>query len=759
MDFQELQDRYEELREQFDADQISEEEFREEIEGLQIQDEQGRYWTIGAQSGQWYRYDGRQWVQETPIPMTKHKGRKIPEAVSPAAARREAPAPIVPRWLYTGCAGLALLAVAAVLIIVGWNALRGQRVAISQEATPTLSSSLPVNTPTPAPTPSPTSTVPATNTPLAFKVYSNSTFGFSLQYPGNWQAKEAARQAIFAPQAEGLATSIVGNTIVTGAVFVVGLQAESAAGSSSELLTRFAASLPTKASAVETGFRSVGQTEWAISQVTLTGSNSAPEMTAYAAATSHNGQVYAVLAAAPAADWNTLAPIFQQMFDSFRFTAAPQVALASPSPTLAKTPAMTVSVTATVKAAATSVLTSTPVAQATPATYVVQEGDTLMAIAIRFDVTVEALQSANGITDPAKLKIGQPLVIPVGGVVPVAKVATPSSGQAAASPGQAAASPGQTVTATVGAASTPAAPKPTPEPTPTPAPTEPALSGKLVFPVFDPNRTIQGQPGIYDIVMTDPQGNNRQVIVYNASQPSVNPGGDLLAYRSWDPKSRGVSFMTIGGGRSGLLTKYLEDGLPSWAPDSITMVFSSRREGDRVPRLYRVDQTNGEEHSIRLIGEYESTFADGHLVFKGCTVEGVCGLYTTGPEGGALNLISSETSDTAPAPSPDGSLVAFMSFSREGASNWEIYVMSSGGGNATRLTDNHANDGLPTWSPDGKTLAFVSDRDGSWGIWAMSPDGSNQRKLFDMGGSPDGKVGFDINNSRGWLEERICWSR
>jgi LysM repeat protein len=766
MDFQELQRHYNELREQFDADQISEEEFRDEIEGLQIQDEQGRYWTIGAQSGQWYRFDGREWVQETPIPMTKHQGRKIPEPVSPAAARREAPAPIVPRWLATGCAGLALLAVVAVLIIVGWNALRGQRVAISQEATPTLSSGLPVNTPTPAPTPSPTATVPATNTPLAFKVYSNSTFGFSLQYPGDWQAKEADRQAIFAPQAEGLTTSIVSKTVVTGEVFVVGLQAESIAGSPSELLTQFAATLPTQTSAIETGFRSVGQTEWAISQVTLTGSNSMSDMTAYVAATSRGGQVYTVLAAAPAADWNTLAPIFQQMFDSFRFTAAPQVAMVSPTPALAKTPAMTVSVTATVKAAATSVMTSTPVARATPATYVVQEGDTLMAIAIRFDVTVEALQSANGITDPSKLRTGQSLVIPVGGVVAVAKAATPTSGQAPASPGQApassgqaAASPGQAVTTTVAAASTPAAPKPTAEPTPTPAPPEAALSGKFIFPVFDPNRVTQGQPGIYDIVMTDPQGNNRQVIAYNASQPSVNPGGDLLAYRSWDPKSRGVAFLTIGGGRGGLLSKYLEDGLPSWAPDSITMAFSSRREGDRVPRLYRVDQTNGAEHSIRLIGEYESTFADGRLVFKGCTVEGACGMFTAGPEGGTTNQISSETSDTAPTPSPDGSTIAFMSFNREGANNWEIYVMSSGGGDATRLTNDHANDGLPAWSPDGKTLAFVSDRDGSWGIWAMSPDGSNQRKLFDMGGSPDGKVGFDVNNSKGWLEERICWSR
>jgi len=452
------------------------------------------------------------------------------------------------------------------------------------------------------------------------------------------------------------------------------------------------------------------------------------------------------LAAAPAAEWGAFAPVFQQMFDSFRFASESPVALASPAPALTKTPAMTGGITATVNAVATRAVTGTPGATATPVTYVVQEGDTLMAIAIRFDVTVEALQAANGITDPAKLGVGQSLVIPVGGVAPAAKATT-------------AAAPAQAVTATVEAGSTPAAPKPTLQPTPTPTPAPAALTGKIIFPVYDPNRAIQGQQGNYDIVMSDPQGNNRQVLAYNASQPSVNSGGDLLAYRSLDPKSRGVAFLTIGGGRGGVLTKYLEDGLPSWAPDSVTMALSSRREGDRVPRLFRVNQATGEEHSIKFIGEYESTFPNGQLVFKGCTIEGACGMYTAGPEGGTLNLISSDTSDTAPAPSPDGALLAFMSFNREGANNWEIYVMSSGGGNATRLTDNHANDGLPAWSPDGSTLAFVSDRDGAWGIWAMSPDGSNQRKLFDMGGSPDGKIGFDINNSRGWLEERIWWSR
>jgi Tol biopolymer transport system component len=319
-----------------------------------------------------------------------------------------------------------------------------------------------------------------------------------------------------------------------------------------------------------------------------------------------------------------------------------------------------------------------------------------------------------------------------------------------------------TATPTAGAV-TAATPSPTPATTPTPVstptPAQVALSGKIVFPVFDPNKPIEGQLGGYDIWMSDPQGNNRQVLVSNASQPQLNSGGDLLAYRSWDPSGRGVAFLTIGGGRGDLLSSFLEDGLPSWAPDSVTIAFASRREGDRIPRLYRVNQVSGEEHSLNLIGEYVSALPDGRLVFKGCTVEGACGMFIAGPEGGILDLLTDNTSDTAPAPSSDGTQIAFMSFDREGAGNWEVYVMSSGGGNITRLTNSGSNDGLPTWSPDGSTIAFVSDRDGTWGIWAMKPDGSNQRKLFDMGGSPDGLIGFDVNNSKGWLEERISWAR
>ncbi len=53
-----------------------------------------------------------------------------------------------------------------------------------------------------------------------------------------------------------------------------------------------------------------------------------------------------------------------------------------------------------------------PVPQSGGPIYLVQSGDTLSSIALRFGITPEELQSANGITDPNSIAIGQQLVIP-----------------------------------------------------------------------------------------------------------------------------------------------------------------------------------------------------------------------------------------------------------------------------------------------------------------------------------------------------------
>ncbi len=53
-----------------------------------------------------------------------------------------------------------------------------------------------------------------------------------------------------------------------------------------------------------------------------------------------------------------------------------------------------------------------PAPAAARRTYIVQSGDTLLGIALRFDVTVTALAAANSIESPYALSIGQELIIP-----------------------------------------------------------------------------------------------------------------------------------------------------------------------------------------------------------------------------------------------------------------------------------------------------------------------------------------------------------
>ncbi|MGH2536393.1 MAG: LysM peptidoglycan-binding domain-containing protein [Candidatus Promineifilaceae bacterium] len=70
-----------------------------------------------------------------------------------------------------------------------------------------------------------------------------------------------------------------------------------------------------------------------------------------------------------------------------------------------------------------------------PTSYVVESGDTLGSIAAEFDVPVEDILAANGLTDPDILSIGQELVIPVGGLaIATAEAETPAAGGPAPSP-------------------------------------------------------------------------------------------------------------------------------------------------------------------------------------------------------------------------------------------------------------------------------------------------------------------------------------
>lgn len=306
-----------------------------------------------------------------------------------------------------------------------------------------------------------------------------------------------------------------------------------------------------------------------------------------------------------------------------------------------------------------------------------------------------------------------------------------------------------------------------PLPTDTPpgatvAPTEqaaPQLSGRIAFPIFDPDRAT------YDVGTQDLVTGKREWVFFNASQPDFDKDGKRIAYVSWENGRRGAYAHTIGGGWW-TLDDHVEAARPSWSPDDQVIVFvSTEGSADRKAGIYRMVLLNyqpvyGVQDSGQygpLVGDFPSWLADNQRIVyaaRGCSR---CGLYTLRvfDKQPRAQQITNELTDIAPEGSPDGEKIAFMSL-RTG--NWELYLVNPDGSGLTRLTDNQAQDGLPTWSPDGRSIAFVSDRDGKWAVWVMNRDGSNQRKLFDIGGTIDGTVGLDPRNSYGWTQERISWT-
>lgn len=101
-----------------------------------------------------------------------------------------------------------------------------------------------------------------------------------------------------------------------------------------------------------------------------------------------------------------------------------------------------------------------------------------------------------------------------------------------------------------------------------------------------------------------------------------------------------------------------------------------------------------------------------------------------------------------PAPSPDGSRVAYVT-DRDG--NLELYLMNADGSNPQRLTNSTATEGAPSWTPDGGKIVYASNAagaaTGTFHIWIMNADGSGQRQLtqgasndFQPAVSPDGKT-------------------
>ncbi|MGH2674483.1 MAG: hypothetical protein ACRDKA_03540 [Actinomycetota bacterium] len=120
-------------------------------------------------------------------------------------------------------------------------------------------------------------------------------------------------------------------------------------------------------------------------------------------------------------------------------------------------------------------------------------------------------------------------------------------------------------------------------------------------------------------------------------------------------------------------------------------------------------------------------------------------VYVAAADGSnATALVTGAEAALAPAWSPDGDVLAFVSGTVE-ASEPELWLVNADGSGARPIVraPQIVADSAPAWSPDGERIAFIaSERRGS-AVWSVRPDGTDARRILEgswrqLSWSPDG---------------------
>jgi TolB protein len=181
----------------------------------------------------------------------------------------------------------------------------------------------------------------------------------------------------------------------------------------------------------------------------------------------------------------------------------------------------------------------------------------------------------------------------------------------------------------------------------------------------------------------------------------------------------------------------LSGGLPGIAQTQIAYV--STKSGNK--EIWAMDYDGSNQHqlthlkSIALTPRWSPDASrvafTCYVLFRGITSPQIC-IYSTAADR-MIAYPRYRGTNSSPAWSPDGALLAFMS-SQGG--DPQIYISDADGGHMHKMTFSAGVSTSPAWNPKtGKQIIFVSDRGGDPVLYLANSDGSNVEKLNmpDMG--------------------------
>ncbi|MGH7325296.1 MAG: Tol-Pal system beta propeller repeat protein TolB [Candidatus Rokuibacteriota bacterium] len=239
---------------------------------------------------------------------------------------------------------------------------------------------------------------------------------------------------------------------------------------------------------------------------------------------------------------------------------------------------------------------------------------------------------------------------------------------------------------------------------------------------------VVGPRGAKEIVIADYDGFGPRPLTRN---------GSLNLMPVWSTDARSLAYLSYKNGYPDLFRAFPFErrpeqtlaafsGIntsPGWSPDGRVLALTLSKDGN--PEVYLLTLATGVFRRLtRHAGiDTEPTWAPtGREIAFISDRMGRPHVFVMDAEGGNTRQLTSGGHHTQPRWSPKGDTIVFTT--REGTH--DIWAISPDGSNPRRLTAGPGDNQGSAWAPNGRHLLLQSNRLGSWQIFAMLPDGSEQ---------------------------------
>ncbi len=271
-----------------------------------------------------------------------------------------------------------------------------------------------------------------------------------------------------------------------------------------------------------------------------------------------------------------------------------------------------------------------------------------------------------------------------------------------------------------------------------------------------------------DLALLDVASGQVSILAGSGRQPDIYNDGWIVFKGAGNGRDN-LWLVKMDGSGLKLVSEKAEDAYPSWAPDKHAIIFyGTRYDEERICEQRDLSGPQGNtalnidrymyDSPVPMFGRYPVFVENQRIAFTGCdgwanyTNCGIWVLFIEYPfGGGAFPYGLTSNPNDQPSDAAGDQLL----YSSADSGNWEVYKIRwtpparkvDPKGTPVNFSNDAGQDVGGTFSPDGGSVAWISNRGGTWGIWAAKADGSNKRLLAAV---PEG---FGPH----WEQEKLAW--